>query len=241
MKALIFAAGLGTRLKPLTDTMPKALVKVGEKPLLAYVIERLKGAGVTEIIINIHHFGEQIIEYIKNNNSFGIKIDFSDETNLLLDTGGGIKKASSYFNDGKPFFIHNVDIISNVDLKKLYQTHLELKASATLFVSDRKTNRYLLFDENNILKGWCNKQTGEVRSENTGINPNDYQQLAFNGIHVISPEIFPLMNNFPEKFPIIDFYLSVSQKIQIQAFTQKDVEVIDVGKIDILSNLILNT
>ncbi len=237
MKALIFAAGLGTRLKPLTETMPKALVPAGEKPLLEHVILRLKNSGVTDVIVNIHHFGDQIIEFIKANDSFGINIEFSDESDLLRDTGGGIKKTARFFNDGAPFLVHNVDIISDVDLNKMYKSHLNSKALVSLFVSNRKTNRYLLFDTNNRLRGWFNNQTEEIRPGEVMLRVSNYQQLAFNGIHIISPEIFPLMADWGEKFSIIDFYLSIVSTENIQAFTQPDAFIIDVGKMDSLEKV----
>ena len=212
MKAMIFAAGLGTRLKPLTDTMPKALVPVAGKPLLWHTIRKLKAAGFDEIIINVHHFAEQIRQYIQDNHRFGIRIEFSDETRALLDTGGGIKKASWFFDDEKPFLIHNVDILSDIDLQSLYRFHTGGNSAATLVVSERKTSRYLLFDENNRLKGWLNEKTGETRSPFPDFNSDRHARLAFSGIHVLNPSILRHMQDFPEKFSIIDFYLSVCER-----------------------------
>ena len=237
MKALIFAAGLGTRLKPLTETVPKALVSVNGKPLLEHVILRLKNVGVSQIIINIHHFPDEIINFVHSKQNFDIEIAFSDERDLLLDTGGGIKKASWFFNDGRPFFVHNVDIFSNVDLNKMYAAHLQSQALSTLFVSDRKTSRYLLFDTENRLAGWYNKQTEETRPGNIEINASKYNQLAFNGIHIISPQIFSLMDNWQGKFSIIDFYLSTIHTSNIVSFQQKDAMMIDVGKMDALQQV----
>ena len=154
---MIFAAGLGTRLTPLTDHMPKALVPVAGKPMLEHVILKLIASGFDEIVINVHHFAEQIIDFLKDKNNFGIKIWISDETEELLDTGGGIKKASSLLND--PFLVHNADILSNVDLKPLYDFHLASESAATLLVSPRKTVRYLLFDQTHRHCGWINKDT----------------------------------------------------------------------------------
>jgi len=166
MKAMIFAAGLGSRLKPLTDTMPKALVPVAGRPMLEHVILKLKAFGFTEIVINIHHFGEQILEFLKVNDNFGLTIHISDERDVLLDTGGGIRKASSFFeNSDEPFLVHNVDILSNVDLKELYDYHLQTDGLATLLVSQRKTSRYLLLDAEKRLCGWINKDTGQVKPE----------------------------------------------------------------------------
>ncbi len=230
MKAMIFAAGLGTRLKPLTDSIPKAMVPIAGKPMLQHVIEKLKAAGFNEIVINIHHLGEQIIDFITSNNSFDIRIEFSNEEEQLLDTGGGIKKAASFFNDGKPFLIHNVDIISNIDLKQLYDSHLKENNPATLVCSSRDTSRYLLFDNNRCLKGWINKKTGEVKSPSTNFNPNEYNQLAFSGIHVINPSVFDLMDPFPDKFSIIDFYLSICSHNNIVSYSPENIQIIDIGK-----------
>ena len=166
MKAMIFAAGLGSRLKPLTDTMPKALVPVAGRPMLEHVILKLKASGFTEIVINIHHFGEQIIDFLKANNDFGLTLHISDERDLLLDTGGGIRKARRFFeNSDEPFLVHNVDILSDMNLKELYDFHLRNGSVATLLASRRKTSRYLLFDVERRLRGWINKDTGQVRPE----------------------------------------------------------------------------
>lgn len=235
MKAMIFAAGLGTRLKPLTDTMPKALVPVAGKPLLWHTIQKLKAAGFDEIIINVHHFAEQIKQYIENNDRFGIRIEFSDESQALLDTGGGIKKASWFFDDEKPFLIHNVDILSDIDLQHLYHFHACSDSLATLVVSKRKTSRYLLFDKNNHLAGWINEKSGETKSPFSDFNADHYKKLAFSGIHILHPSILGYMQDFPEKFSIIDFYLSVCKRETVTAFIPKDLHLIDVGKLSSLS------
>jgi len=169
MRAMIFAAGLGTRLKPITDTRPKALVEVCGKTLLERQIEELQAAGFNEIVINIHHFAQMIRDYLAANNNFGADIYLSDESDELRDTGGGIKHASALLDNGEPFFVHNVDILSNVNLNDLYDYHLAHAISddtplATLLVSLRKTSRYLLFDRDDNLVGWMNEQTGEVKS-----------------------------------------------------------------------------
>lgn len=234
MKAMIFAAGLGTRLKPLTDNIPKALVTIGGKPLLQHTIEKLKSSGFDEIIINIHHFADQIVEFILSKNSFDIKIEFSDESNELLDTGGGIKKASHFFCDGEPFLIHNVDILSNINLNDLYLFHKSSNSIATLVCSKRKTSRYLLFNTANQLKGWTNKKTGKIKSPNKLLDLNQYNELAFSGIHILEPSIFKYMIDFPEKFSIIDFYIFLSQYELIRAFAPEDIQMIDVGKPDTL-------
>ena len=169
MRAMIFAAGLGTRLKPITDKMPKALVEVGGKTLLERQIEELKTAGFNEIVINIHHFAQMIRDYLAANGNFGADIYLSDESDELKDTGGGIKQASSLLDDGEPFLVHNVDILSNLNLNDLYDYHLSHAISndtplATIVVSPRKTLRYFLFDRDNNLVGWMNEQTGEVKT-----------------------------------------------------------------------------
>jgi NDP-sugar pyrophosphorylase family protein len=231
---MIFAAGLGTRLKPLTNTMPKALVPVGGKPLLQHIIEKLKLSGFDEIIINIHHFGQQIIDFVGSNNHFGMRIEFSDEREELLDTGGGIKKAAWFFDDGKPFLVHNVDILSNIDLNELYNSHLKRNSLATLVCSERQTSRYLLFDRNNRLKGWINEKTGETKSPFPDFNPKQYRKLAFAGIQILLPSIFRYMEDLPDKFSIIDFYLSICDKETVTCYFRDNLKLIDVGKTDSL-------
>lgn len=231
---MIFAAGLGTRLKPLTNTMPKALVPVGGKPLLQHTIEKLIAAGFNEIIINIHHFGQQIIDFAEENQRFGIRIEFSDERDKLLDTGGGIGKAAWFFNDNQPFLLHNVDILSNIDLDELYNSHLKRNSLATLVCSKRQTSRYLLFDRNNRLRGLTNEKTGETKSPFPDFNPKQYRKLAFAGIQILRPSIFRYMDDFPDKFSIIDLYLSICDKETVTCYFPDNLKVIDVGKIDSL-------
>ena len=234
MKALIFAAGLGTRLKPLTDTMPKALVPIDGKPLLEHVILKLKDAGFNQIIVNVHHFPDQIIEFLKSKNNFDLRIEISDERDKLLDTGGGVKKAKWFFDDGKPFLVHNVDILSNIDLQSLYQQHLETSPLATLVVSERDTFRYFLFDKEARLKGWINEKTGEVRPENL-TNTELFNKLAFSGIQVLSPDVFKLMDHFSDHFSIVDFYLRNAAQQKIKAYVPHALKMIDVGKLNVLT------
>ena len=182
---MIFAAGLGTRLKPITDTMPKALVPVSGQPLLWHVIMKLKAAGYERIVVNVHHFANQIVDYLRQQDHFGLDIRISDETDLLRETGGGIKKALPLFDPSSPILIHNVDILSNLDLKDLCA--LSTPPDALLVVSSRKTKRYLLFDDEYLLDGWTNIETGEVRSPYPQLDPSDLRRLAFSGIHVQSP------------------------------------------------------
>jgi len=236
MKAMIFAAGLGTRLKPLTDTLPKALVPVGGKPLLQHVIGKLKQSGFDEIIINIHHFGQQIIDFVESNHHFDIRIEFSDERDLLLDTGGGIKRASRFFDDGNPFLVHNVDILSNIDLTELYSAHLNSYPLATLVCSERQTTRYLLFDNNKHLKGWINESTGEIKSPFPDLSLRQANKLAFSGIHVLNPAIFSYMADLPDRFPVIDFYLSLCNREKINCFIPSDLQLIDAGKLNALDD-----
>lgn len=232
MKAMIFAAGLGTRLKPLTDHMPKALVPVAGKPMLEHVICKLKDYGFTEIVVNIHHFGQQIIDFLEANQNFGLTIHISDERDLLLDTGGGIKKASTFFQGSEPFLIHNVDILSDTNLKELYEYHLQSGNDATLLASKRKTVRYLLFDANARLSGWINKDTLQTKPEGFSYNPDLYQEYAFSGIHVASPSLFRYMNDeqWQGKFPIMDFYLKTCQEAQLGGYFKDELKLIDIGK-----------
>lgn len=234
MKAMIFAAGLGTRLKPLTDLIPKALVPIAGKPLLEHVILKLKTAGFDEIIVNVHHFPDQIIDFLKANNNFGIRIEVSDERDRLLDTGGGIRKAKHFFDDGQPFLVHNVDILSDVDLQELFQQHLATDSLATLVVSKRDTFRYLLFDDDDQrLRGWINEKTGETKPISFD-DISGFNKLAFAGIQVLSPRVFELMEALDAKFPIMDFYLSNAQTQVIKGFIPTDFHMLDVGKLNVL-------
>jgi NDP-sugar pyrophosphorylase family protein len=228
MKAIIFAAGLGTRLKHLTKNTPKALVKTGEITLLEHIIIKLKQAGVSEIIINVHHFYQQIIDFIENNN-FDIKICFSIENEKLLDTGGGLKKASWFFDDNKPFFIHNVDVISDIDLQEMFDFHCRKNAIATLAVRNRETQRYFLFDAANRFYGRENTKANECILLPDSPPRAELHRLAFSGIHVVSPQIFEFM---PQKdiFSITELYLNIPQKII--AYQHNYGHWKDMGKID---------
>jgi NDP-sugar pyrophosphorylase family protein len=231
MKAMILAAGLGTRLRPITDNIPKALVPVNGKPMLEHLILKLKAADFCEIVINIHHLGEQIIDFLAANDNFGVKIKISDERDYLLDTGGGIKHAARFLaENNEPFLVHNVDIVSNVDLKALYNHHVETNPLATLLVSKRNTSRYLLFDKNNKLCAWHNHDTGEIKSFFPNFDPKKYTEYAFGGVHVISPRLFEWMEEWTGKFSIISFYLSVCAKTDIRAYSPAGIQLIDVGK-----------
>jgi len=227
MKALILAAGFGTRLQPITDSKPKALVEINGITLLEFTIRRLIKFGFNQIIINVHHFAEQIINFLDEKNNFGIEIEISDERDLLLDTGGGLKKASWFFDDGKPFLIHNVDILSDVDLSQFYNSHLNSDSIATLAVQKRKSSRYFLFDDEKYLCGWENVKTNERKITR---QPNGkLAQLAFSGIHMADPSIFKLIP--PEKvFSIVDFYLSIASQNRISYFDHSNSLFIDLGK-----------
>jgi mannose-1-phosphate guanylyltransferase len=232
MKAMILAAGLGTRLRPLTDSRPKALVEVGQMPLLEIVIRRLKYFGFTDIIINVHHFAEQIIHFLERNDRFGIRIEISDERNQLLDTGGGLKKAMHFFDDDQPFLLCNTDILSNIDLHTFYEAHLQSPgALATLAVRRRESSRYFIFNEQQMLHGWVNVNTGEmIAARHQG---RHFQLQAFSGFHIISPMIFRLMpsNNV---FSIIDIYLDAAAHHPIMAYAHDDDFLLDVGKVNAL-------
>ncbi len=231
-QAMIFAAGLGTRLKPLTDTMPKALVPVAGEPLLHHVIMRLKGAGYERIVVNVHHFADQIVAYLKANANFGLDISISDEREQLLETGGGIKKALPLFDPTEPILIHNVDILSNLDLSALPSD------APLLVVSKRQTKRYLLFDDESRLQGWTNIETGELKgpvanSQLATLN-SQLRKLAFSGIHMFHPSLAPLLAEWPERFPIMDFYLKACADHLIRGYEAKDLRLMDVGKLDTL-------
>ena len=236
MKALVFAAGLGTRLRPLTDHQPKALVSVGGVPMLERVICRLKTAGFDEITVNVHHFGQQIIDFLKAKQNFGLTIHVSDERDLLLDTGGGILKARPYLEGNEPFLVHNADIMTDIDLGAIYRHHVESQADATLLVSQRETSRYLLFDANCRMQGWINKSTGEVLPPDLDLESNKFTPLAFSGVHVISPTIYRWMGQAPwtGKFSIIPFYVATCHQAHIQSYQPQQMNFFDVGKIETL-------
>ncbi len=227
MKAMIFAAGLGTRLRPLTNTTPKALVQIEGKPLLGILIEKMIRQGFNRIIVNVHHFASQIIDLINDNNQYGIDIHISDEQGMLLDTGGGLKKASWFFDDGPPFLVHNVDILSGIDLGELYQAHIDSKGRlATLLIRHREGNRFLLFDPSRQLCGWENIQTGErIIGKKTD---ETLQRLAFSGIQIIDPAIFKYFHK-SGPFSIIETYLDLAGKENIIGHLDDHNVWIDVG------------
>jgi NDP-sugar pyrophosphorylase family protein len=231
MKALILAAGLGTRLLPITKTIPKALATINDITLLELLISKLKRNGINEIIINVHHFADQIIDFVEKENYFGIDIRISDERELLLDTGGGIKNAEWFLNDKTPFLVHNVDVISSIDLNDFADFHVRSGSIASLAVRNRKTSRYFLFDENNTLCGWKNIGTNkQIITKKTG----NIQSYAFSGIHVISPQIFNLIDQ-TGKFSIVDEYLRLSKDYKISAYNHDASLWMDLGNVENLN------
>ena len=227
---MIFAAGLGTRLRPLTDDRPKALVEVAGKTLLEHNILRLKEAGADHLVVNVHHFGEQIIDFLGAHQNFGIDIQVSDERGELLDTGGGIKRAWRLFDSNLPVLIHNVDIISDIDLRALYQQHLSQgPCGATLAINERQTSRYLMFDPNRRLCGWTNIQSGEIKGEMG-------EKRAFTGIHVVDPTLSQcLLSERRDVFPIVPFYLDVCRKLTIRGVDVTGCPWVDCGKVESLA------
>lgn len=269
MKAMIFAAGLGTRLKPLTDTLPKALVPLAGKTLLQWQIEKLKAAGITDIVVNVHHFPDMIISYLSENDNFGCRIAVSDERDMLLETGGGLRKAKSLLfgvgsresgNNDEPILVCNVDILSNIDIPTLLNAY-NPDEMGVVVVSERETQRYLLFDETSRLCGWTNIATGEVRPaslashlhnlQRSDLQPNgrstgaadlphsDLSRLAFSGMQVLNPRIFDCMDEVVkkkgDKFSLIDLYLNIAEKEIFRAYIPENYCMMDVGKIAQLS------
>jgi NDP-sugar pyrophosphorylase family protein len=230
MKAMILAAGLGTRLRPLTNDRPKALVEIAGRTLLDITLSRLCGFGVREAIVNVHHFGDMVVDYLKKNDNFGMRVEISREE-ILLDTGGGLKKAAWFFQETSddadaPFLLHNVDVLSAIDLNKMLQFHREQGALATLAVQDRKTSRYLLFDEQNRLCG-RHKGGGEPEMVKPSSRP---QALAFSGVHIISPRMLSMMTE-TGAFSIIDTYLRLaSEGEKVVAFRADEYYWRDLGK-----------
>jgi MurNAc alpha-1-phosphate uridylyltransferase len=227
MKAMILAAGLGTRFKPWTDKHPKALARVNGKSLLERNIIWLQSFGIKDVMVNVHHFEDQIRDAIIANDGWGSNISISDETGELLETGGGLKKAAGYFDYGS-FVLMNVDILTDLDLEAMAFYHEEKKPLVTLAVTNRKSSRYFLFDQNDRLSGWRNTKTGE---EIISIPNSQITEKAFSGIHIISPEIFLLMNR-QGKFSIVDVYLELAAFHTILAFDHSGSKLVDVGRVE---------
>ena len=232
MKAMLFAAGLGTRLKPFTDSHPKALAEVNGKTLLERNIRYLQKFGITEVIVNVHHFADQIIEAIEKNKGWGSTITISDERDAVLETGGGLKKAAWYFEGRQSFVVMNVDMLTDLDLGELILQHQQEKPLATLAVTQRNSSRYFLFDWRGHLCGWRNVQTGEEKPHDLKTSVEDYEELkmkAFSGIHIIDPIIFSLIKQ-EGKFSMVDVYLDLMQKNKINSFDHTGGILVDVGK-----------
>lgn len=225
-KAMILAAGFGTRLKPFTEKHPKALAIVNNKTLLQRNIEYLQEYGITNLIINVHHFADQIINILKINKGWGSNITISDEQNEVLETGGGLKKAGWYFDNEETFLLMNVDILTDLNLHEFLKVHINNNALATLAVTERTSSRYLLFNKNNRLCGWRNVQTKE---EKLSVNEGELLQKAFSGIHIIQTA---LINKIKQtgKFSMIDVYLSLAKENNIQCYHHNQSKLIDVGK-----------
>jgi NDP-sugar pyrophosphorylase family protein len=241
MKTLIFAAGLGTRLKPLTDTMPKALVPVCGRPLIEHVSRKLKASGVESAVVNVHHFADMVEEWTRAQEIMPMEV--SDERTCLLETGGGVLHARKALEGCGHFLIHNVDIISDLDIA-WFASQIRENSMATLLVSDRKTSRYLLFDPDTMrLVGWTNVTTGEIKSPYPDLDMTKCLKMAFSGIHMMSDTVFDVMDSYVRekgldpvspRFPIMDFYLSVCAEKGIYGVVANELELVDVGKLDTL-------
>lgn len=227
MKAMIFAAGLGTRLRPLTDTMPKALVPVAGVPMLQRVLCKLRDAGIGEFVVNVHHFADQIERFLSEHD-FGVRVAVSREEREPLETGGGIRHAAPLLDGGR-FLVHNVDILSDLDVRWFLQQD-DPSALATLLLIDAEADRYLLFDDEMRLVGWTNVRTGEVKSPFLpDFDPSRYRRYSFCGIHILSDAVFSRMAGWPEKFSIIDFYLQQAAENTIRGVVAPDLRLIDIG------------
>ena len=255
MKAMIFAAGLGTRLKPITDTLPKALVPVCGKPLIEHVLLKLKSEGVEEAVVNVHHFADKVQGWIgqqdwicsetSDKETGKMLVQVSDERKHLLETGGAVLAARQFLEGCGSFLIHNVDILSDLDLR-WFASQMPQDAMAALLVSERRSSRQLLFDPQTMsLVGWRNCSTGEVRSPYRDLDPESCLALAFSGIHIMSDEVFDVMDDYvrshgldisgsPARFPVMDFYLWACARYNIYGVCAKDLHLIDVGKLDTL-------
>jgi NDP-sugar pyrophosphorylase family protein len=233
MKAMILAAGKGTRMLPLTETKPKPLIEIQGVSLLEHTILYLKYYGVDEIIINIHHFPEQIISFINKNKSFGIRIEFSDESGELLDTGGGLYKARGFFNNKEPFILTSSDVITDLNLNDFYASHQKNNALVTLAVKHRKSTRDFIFDQQFQLCGWNNNVTGESRIVK---EPGDPIKIAFSTIHMLNPDIFKLIDE-RGRFSIIDLYLRLALQYKIMGYEHDHSAWYECGRFDRIGEL----
>ena len=243
MLSFVFAAGMGTRLKPITDTMPKALVPVGGKPLIEHVMTKLKASGFTEAVVNVHHFADQIEDWAGNQDIMPVHI--SDERKMLLETGGAVLHARPLLEGCGRFLIHNVDILSDCDLS-WFASQVREDALATLLVSERKSTRYLLFNPQTMrLEGWVNEKTGETRLAGPDVDESRCLRLAFSGIHIMSDQVLGVMETYARthglyiasdtpRFSVIDFYLDMCHLYNIYGVKAENLNLIDVGKMDTL-------
>lgn len=229
MKAMILAAGLGTRLKPWTDHHPKALALVNGKSLLERNILYLQQFGIREVLVNVHHFADQIKEAIEINKGWGSHVTISDETDEVLETGGGLKKAGRYFEKEEDFVMMNADILTQLDLGKMIAEHKTIQPLATLAISERNTSRYFLFDNNGYLKGWRNVQTGEEKPAGISVQIPGLKQMAFSGIHVINSSLLQLIKR-EGKFSMVDVYLDLCHSHTIKGYDHTGAILVDVGK-----------
>jgi len=226
---MIFAAGLGTRLKPYTETMPKALVPVAGTPMIEILIKHLILNGIRDIIVNVHHFANQVVGFLNTNNGFGANITISNESDFLLDTGGGLKKAAWFFNDNQPFLLQNVDVVCDLKYSDLLETHNQNNAFVTLAVSSRETSRRFLFNTSMQLCGWENAQNHEIKMARP--QTENLMKFAFSGIHIINPAIFNFMQR-QGKFSIIDTYLQIAETQKIIGHVHNPDYWVDMGKPD---------
>jgi N-acetyl-alpha-D-muramate 1-phosphate uridylyltransferase len=226
--AILFCAGLGTRLKPFTNEHPKALAQVNGKTLLQHNIQYLQSFGINKVVVNVHHFANQIIDIVKENNGWGSEVLISDETSKVLETGGGLVKAIPLFGNAENIVVMNVDILTNLNIEQMFQQHIDTNALATLAVTNRTTSRYFIFNKQNKLCGWMNTKTTELKGiEN--FNENQHTKLAFSGIHIINKKIFSLIKQ-QGKFSMVDVYLDLMKTNDIMAFNHFQDKFIDVGK-----------
>lgn len=232
MKGFILAAGVGSRLKPWTDSHPKALVPVDGVPMLQRIVEKMFAAGITDITVNLHHFADQIISFI---HSKGWNLHISDESGQLLETGGALLKAAPFLEGDQPILVHNADILSNADFRALRKDHLESSSTATLLVSDRESSRKLIFDSNMRLKGWHNLSTGCFRPDDFTLSSGD-SEWAFSGIYMVSPSIFPEMRSagWEGRFSIMDFFLASCGSLDFKGVADPNLQLLDIGKPDAL-------
>ena len=226
MKAMVFAAGLGSRLRPYTNDRPKALVEVEGMSLLEIVLRRLKFHGFREVVVNVHHYADQVIEFLESKADLGLQIQISDERELLLETGGGLQKAADCLSDG-PFLVHNVDILADLPLDELFQQHVTSGVMATLAVTERSTSRYFQFSPEGQLVGWRNARTGEVKTSREEARPQD---RAFSGIYVLDPAIFKYFPTDKQVFSTVEVLLAAAHKEKVLAYPHDASHWLDVGK-----------